>query len=235
MKLSFLSSALAVCCLMLSGSIAAADLVITEVMSSSSHLGGTNNGNGDWFELTNTGPSSLNLLNYYWDDNGPMGADGALFPAVDIAAGESILIVDEDSTTNAGEFKANWGLGATVQVLFGNQFSGPDTFSGLGSGGDMIEIWDADPNTSATFNLVASVTFGAATSGVSFEWDTAGTNLDLSVAGENGAFVALFNGATQGTDIGSPGFAVAPIPEPTSLGVLMAAGIGLLFRRRRLV
>lgn len=55
-----------------------AALVITEVMSSSGHPGGP--ANGDWFELHNSGASTLDLTGYYWDDDGMFGNDGALFP-----------------------------------------------------------------------------------------------------------------------------------------------------------
>ena len=46
-----------------------ADLAITEIMSDSAHSGSTD---GDWWELTNTGLSSVNLTSYSWDDNPPV-------------------------------------------------------------------------------------------------------------------------------------------------------------------
>lgn len=186
-------------------------LVITEAMSSS---GGST---GDWWELTNTGPASVELNNYYWDDNGPMGADGALFGSFEIAAGQSIIISQSTET----EFQTIWGNSMTV--LDQTFFTGPDTFSGLGSGGDQIELWDADPNAGPV-NLVASAMFPAATAGFSFEWDNAGNSLGLSVVGENGAYVA-------GTDVGSPGISV--VPEPSSLAIVAALSLTTMLRRRR--
>lgn len=206
---------LALFLLVLTASSANAALVITEVMSSSS--GPTE----DWWELTNTGPAAVNLNNYYWDDNGPMGADGASFGDFEIAVGQSIIISDSVQA----DFEAVWGTGFTV--LDQTFFSGPDTFSGLSSGGDQIELWDADPNAGAA-NLVASVTFPAATAGFSFEWDTSGNSLGLSVAGENGA-VAVMSGGN--TDVGSPGFAA--VPEPSSLAILAAFSLSSVVRRRR--
>ena len=43
-----------------------AELVITEIMSQSNHQSPTE---GDWWELTNTGPAAINLLGYSWDDD----------------------------------------------------------------------------------------------------------------------------------------------------------------------
>ncbi|MBN2269843.1 MAG: lamin tail domain-containing protein, partial [Sedimentisphaerales bacterium] len=41
-----------------------AELVITEIMSKSHHVGS----DGDWWELTNTGSSPVSLTGYSWDD-----------------------------------------------------------------------------------------------------------------------------------------------------------------------
>jgi hypothetical protein len=196
-----------------------AALVITEVMSSSKQSGAAN---GDWFELTNTGASSVNLNGYYWDDNGPSANDGSLFPEIIVPAGESIIILDED---DAAGFVETWGITAAVypRTLFG----GEEPFSGLGSGGDQIEIWDTNPNAGPA-NLVASAIFGAATQGFSFEWDLQGNSLGLSVAGENGALLASGPG---GLDVGSPG----RVPEPSTFALAGVAVLGLLAARQRLV
>jgi hypothetical protein len=177
--------------------LAHADLVITEVMSSSGH----SVYDGDWFELTNTGSNAIDLNGYYWDDNGSSGADGAEFPDVSIAAGESIVIADVDAADLAG-FGSIWGGGFTA--ISKDDFGGPDDFSGLSSGGDQIEIWETDPNGNPSPTLVASAVFGEATTGVSFEWDDAGNDLGLSVVGQNGAYYS--NDSTS--DIASPGSAV---------------------------
>ncbi|MBC2603396.1 lamin tail domain-containing protein [Puniceicoccus vermicola] len=208
---------------------ASAQLVITEVMSNSSHPGGP--ANGDWWELTNTGGSSVDLMNYYWDDSGPNGDDGALFPSITIAAGESIVIVDENSDNIAG-FVAAWGGGFTAYSK--DDFSGNNTFSGLSAGGDQIQLWDADPNVGSA-NLVAEVVFGESTDGHSFVWGTNGDYLGISQNNVGGAFVAPGNGAGgAGTDVGSPGFAAVPEPEFFgALAGLMVFGFAALRRRRK--
>ena len=43
-----------------------ADLVITEIMGRSNHNAPTD---CDWWELTNTGPNTINLSGYSWDDD----------------------------------------------------------------------------------------------------------------------------------------------------------------------
>ena len=185
-----------------------ADLVITEVMSDSDASSGSIN--GDWFEITNTGSSGIELANYYWDDNGPSGNDGALFPEVTIGAEESLIILDE-SVANLPAWRTAWSISDNVQVISKDEFGGPDDFSGLSSSGDAIQIWDADPNAGPA-NEVATVTFGAATAGISFEWAINGTALALSVSGENEAK------ENSAADVGSPGSAVDILgPFPPSI------------------
>lgn len=210
----FVLPVLAVC---LSAQIASAQLVITEAQPSSSET-------ADWFELTNTGNAAVDLENYYWDDDGPTGADGALFPAFLIQPGQSIVILGGNSD-DQDDFETIWGTGITI--LNEELFSGDDTFSGLSSGGDQIEIWDADPNTALSFNLVASVSFGPTVSdaGISFEWDTSGNSLGMSVAGEFGATNPF------STETASPGFAA--VPEPASFALVAFCLVNLATRRRK--
>jgi hypothetical protein len=176
-------------------------LVITEVMSNTDHPGGT--ANGDWWELTNTGPTSVDLQGYSWDDNEAMPGT-SIFPAITIGADASLLVVDENDVNLPG-FRAAWGLAPALQVVGPGSFTGTDPFSGLGSLGDMINVYDDNDQ------LVASVTFGdSELGGKTFEWARDGVSLGFSVVGENGAFVALNDGADgAGIDVGSPGITVA--------------------------
>lgn len=208
--------------------VARGGLVITEVMSSSAHGGGTNN--ADWWELTNTGPGAVNLTGYTWNDNNgtPIGGTAPPGPATfgaitSIAAGETIVISEETIGAEAS-FRSDWSIPGSIQLVN----LGAGVVPGLSSTTDSIVIYD---NSNA---VVTSVTFLAATSGFSFEWDTAGNSLALSVAGQNGAYTATSNGQTTGlgpgVDVGSPGIAV---PEPAGLASLgLVAALGIARRRR---
>lgn len=198
-----------------------AALVITEVMSSSAHTGGTNN--ADWFELTNNGTSAFDLTGWTWNDFDTSDTNAGFGLITSIAAGQSIIITGEP-TSPAGAWAANWGISPTLVADIGSEFH---NFS---SSGDTIYIY----GPTDLVNPVLTLTFGAATSGFSFEWDTAGNSLGLSVAGENGAAAALSNGQSvglgAGVDVGSPGLA---IPEPSSALLLGVAGLGAFIRRRK--
>ena len=191
-----------------------ADLIITEVMSSSSHTNTT--ANGDWFELYNSGASAVDLTGYSWDDNGQI-AGTADFNGLTLAAGGTLIVCEETIGAEAA-WRTVWGLAESVAVVN----LGGTEFQGLGAGGDGVYIYDS------LSQLVTNVTFGASTAGYSFEWNTSGESLGLSVNGENGAFQA---GPTAGggPDIASPGVA---IPEPLTGLLTGFCGLGLLLYRR---
>ncbi len=205
---------------------AQADLVITEVMSNSGHTGGS--GNGDWFEIYNTGASAVDLTGYSWDDN-TKTAGSHTFGSVSIAAGGFVIVVDENAAL-APLWKANvWGITAPNVVVLDNAAMG---FSGLGNG-DEIHLYNASDVE------VASVTFGPYTTGSSFEWDATGASRGLSIVGENGAYVAPLDGNDggadnnpalygAGSDIGSPGV----VPEPATFAMLGIGGLVATVIRR---
>lgn len=202
--------------------VVSAGLVVTEVMPQTT-TGTPSTINGDWWELTNSGPATVNLGGYQWADTEDAlpGPDSNFFPAISIGVGESIIITEELSA-DVPAWRTNWGMPASVVVLGADNMvddSTPegDTFSGLGSTNDGVFFYDP------AGTLLSSYAWVANTRGVTFEADQNGTDLGLSVVGQNGAVLGA-NG-----DIGSPGTSV---PEPASLA-LLGLGAAALIRRRR--
>lgn len=193
------------------------NLVITEVESSESK-GAVNStlNHEDWWELSNLGNFPVNLQGFRFDDNHDSFSDAdTLTNDVTISPGESIVFV-EDMTPD--EFRTWWGpqnLPANLQII---------TYPSIGfsSSGDAVYLWNAAANSLT--DTVASVTFSAATRGVSFGYDPVfNTFGGLSVAGQSGAFVAAVNG-----DIGSPGTIINP-PRFTEINFNQGNGFNLGF------
>ena len=166
---------------------------ITEVMPNSGH---TNTGaNGDWFEITNTGTSAVNLNGYSWDDDSE-SPGGQIFPNYSLAAGESAIVLDEnDADTFLNEM---WSL-TGVKFFLRTEFS---DFPGLSGGGDGVYLYN-NLNT-----LIDHFTYTSAISGVSFARFTDGSEVPgkLSSDGQFGATTST------GGDVASPGSAPALPP-----------------------
>jgi uncharacterized protein YjiK len=173
-------------------------LVISEVApwsSGNSALG------ADWFEVTNTGTSAVDITGWKMDDNSnTFAAAVPLSGITTIASGESVIFIESSApATVIPTFKALW-FGANVPAgLQIGTYSGSGV--GLSTGGDAINLYNA------AGTLQSKVTFGTAPSGPSFATfnNAAGLNnsaiSQLSVIGVNGTFVA----AGDANEIGSPG------------------------------
>ena len=175
-----------------------AQIRITEVMSDSQHSSSA--ANGDWFEITNTGTSAVNIGGYSFDDDGPSpGKSGQIFPSYSIPAGASIIVLKESS---AATFRTLWNLPATVKIF--TEAEVPN-FPGLSASGDSVFLFNSGSS------VVSEFTFGAATPGSSFARFTDGTSVpgNLSV---DGLFGAYFSDDSS-EDVGSPGTAALP-PSP---------------------
>ena len=202
---------------------AQAALIITEVMSSSGS-GGT----PDWFEVTNTGTSAVDITNFKFDDGSfDFNASVPLVGVTSIAAGQSVVFIETSSpVATIADFRTFWGGSATTAVI--GSYSGAGV--SLSSNGDGVRIYDTSEVS------VASVAFGVATTGTSFGYDLASyPNQNgfggLSVNGSNGAFKS----ANALENVGSPGVAFSQnqVPEPSRLGFLGLGFIFLLFSRSR--
>lgn len=193
---------------------ARAGVAITEVAPWSS---GNSPVGADWFELTNTGSTSLSIAGWSMDDSSATPFTAMLDGIGSIAAGESVIFV-EGSASAAAAFVSTWfGASAPAGFRIGT-YSGSGV--GLSTSGDGVNVFDAAGVAQA------GVSFGSSPTGPYATFDNAaGTNgpiSQLSVVGVNGAFKALADNA----EIGSPG-AIAAVPEPATTALLLA-GLGVV-------
>jgi uncharacterized protein YjiK len=182
-----------------------ASLAITEVASWAS---GNAPYAADWFEVTNTGATPVDITGWRFDDESGAFATGATLTGVTtIAPGKSVIFIDSsDPATTIAAFTTAWfGASPPADLQIGTY-----TGSGLGlsTSGDFVNLFDASGNR------VTGVSVGASTTGFTFD-NAAGvgsstpplpTISTLSVVGVNGAFLAADSVETgsPGTIVGGP-------------------------------
>ncbi|HEY1718430.1 MAG TPA: lamin tail domain-containing protein [Verrucomicrobiae bacterium] len=201
-------------------SAAQAQIIISEVdpNGSSASYG------ADWFELKNTGSSTVDITGWKMDDNSDSFSLAVPLRGITgIAPGLTVVFL-EDGAASTGDaaldanFASAWFGGSVPAGLTLANYGGSGV--GLSSGGDAVNIFDS------TGTPITGVTFGATTLGATLD-NTAGLNgtiSQLSVAGVNGAF-------SDGPETGSPG-GVTPAPEPTTLALAGLSLAGLIGFRR---
>jgi hypothetical protein len=183
----------------------------------------------DWFELTNTGTSALNIAGWQMDDSSNGSAKVALTGIASIAAGESVIFTENPNT--AAFLNAWFGASVPAGLQIGN-YTGAGV--GLSTAGDAVNIYNSIADGSL---LQANVTFLASDALAPYQTfdNAAGLNnaaiSTLSLAGVNGAFVAL----NDINEIGSPGKIAAAVPEPETYAMLLAGlgFIGFALRKRQ--
>ncbi len=178
-------------------------LLITEIMWDSGHPSSDDFGNGghvsgDWWELLNVSDEPIDMTGFMWDDDDRLeGNDFSIFPEFVIQPKELVILVREEEASIANEdgFRVAWDIPADMRILseglFADTGSG-DTFSGLSSGGDELNLYDA------MGELIQSVTLEPSTTGVSRGWSFADgiyTDIGLSVEGEAGAVASITDGS----------------------------------------
>lgn len=160
----------------------------------------------DWFEVTNTGSTAVDLTGWKMDDNSHAFANAvALNGITSIAPGEAVIFIETANlASSAAAFRSLWFGANPPRVTQIGSYSGSGV--GLSTGGDEVVLFDA------AGNLVTGVGFGAAPSSAPFatfdNHSGAGggslplaVNSALSAVGVNGAFVAPGDAG----EIGSPG------------------------------
>lgn len=184
-------------------------LIISEVNPWSS---GNSPYAADWFEVTNTGTSAVDITGWKMDDNSnSFGSAVALNGVTSIASGQSVVFIEGNAST-ASAFKTAW-FGSNVPSGFTiGTYSGSGV--GLSTGGDAVNLFDANGNR------ITGVSFGTSTTGSTFD-NKAGlssttlplpTVSTLSTAGVNGAFLA-----SDGVETGSPGTIASANQAPTAV------------------
>ena len=154
----------------------------------------------DWFELTNTGTSAVNISGWKVDDDSNSFASSVLLNGIaTINAGESVIFI-EGATPNPA-FLFNWfGVNPPANLRVGN-YSGAGI--GLSTNGDAVNIFNA-AGVKQT-----SVTFGASPADSPFTtFDNSALVQNAAIAtqssiGVNGAFSVVNSQSI--TEIGSPG------------------------------
>lgn len=193
---------------------ASAGLRVTEAMSSSGS-GGT----ADWFEVSNYGTTAIDITGYKMDDSSFNFANAvALSGITSIGAGETVIFVEGAAGDVAG-FRSFWGGLSGVQVGY---YSGSGV--SFGSSGDGVVVFNGSGS-----EVTQRATFGAATSGSSFYFESTGTAAGVvSTVGTIGTQVTF---ATTGSpvNIGSLGTALN-IPAPGAVALVALAGV--MARRR---
>jgi uncharacterized protein YjiK len=159
----------------------------------------------DWFELTNTGTTTVDLTGWKMDDDSNASGNAVALNGVSmLTPGQSAIFVEGDAS-KVTVFESAWfPVGAAAGFQIGT-FSGSGV--GLSTGGDQVNIFDG------TGSHVTGIAFGTSVSGQTFDNSSAlgsatapvPTVSALSIAGTNGAF-------TVAGETGSPGIATVPTP-----------------------
>jgi plastocyanin len=167
------------------------DMAITEIMSGSNDP--NSNISEDWFEIKNYGSTAVDLSGFSWDDNSFNPGVSVFMSNTVIQPGES-MVIWAGVTAHEGDFKGNWGLSSSIQVICSDELVN-SAFPSLSSSSDAVALYD----TSSTPIEICRAAYSSTTAGRSVEFDTNCTYLGDATGGVRGAY------SSAGGDIGSPG------------------------------
>lgn len=176
----------------------AAQLRITEVMSASVHRSA--GASGDWFEITNTGSTAVNVGGLSFDDESAIAGASGFLPFYSLQAGESLIVLEESSPE---PFRSLWNLAPSVRIITAAEIS---NFPGLSAAGDRVYLFNGS-------SIVDSFSFGPATEGVTFARFNNGDPVPGGLSAD-GVFAAYRSDDAE-PDLGSPGVSIdLPPPSP---------------------
>jgi len=204
-------------------STASANLAITELFTGLSGEDGTS----DWIEITNTGTTTIDTGNFFYDDSGPNLGDAGQLDSIILAAGHSAIFLEDadaaDDTTYANsivEFQSIWDYTGPIGLTNGGGGLSNDS-------ADSANLLDAGGAVISTAAYAAGQAGGLAT--IDF---TSGSAV-LSSLGVNGAYESnsFFN-----DNLGLPGDTASiigsPVPAPGALALVAIGGLAGARRRR---
>ena len=155
--------------------------------------------NGDWFEITNTGATAVNIAGYSFDDDDRISGASGGFPPYVLQSGASMVVLNDAPDTT---FRSLWNLDLSIRVITKSEIS---NFPGLGSGGDEVNLF----NNSG--GLVDRFTFGAATEGFSFAKYNDGQSIPGGLSSNN--VLGAYESEDPSEDVASPGIS-SDVPSP---------------------
>lgn len=196
------------------GAAASAQIRITEFMYSG--------GNAEFIEFTNVGNSAINMFGYSYDDDSRLAGTVDLSAFGIVATGESVILAEAAEA----DFRAAWGLAGSVKVI-------GSLATNLGRN-DEINLYDS------SLTLVDRLTFGDQNFPGTIRTQNVSGNTDPANYGDNTIstwFLSalgdpLGSWSSAAGDVGNPGRAALPVPEPAPLGALAVGGAMLLRKRR---